>query len=395
MTQKLSRRVQSVRPSATLAMSARAIELRRAGRDIASLSAGEPDFPVPPHVAKAIEQALERGMTKYTASPGVAELREAISDRTEVEIGMRWGIKDIIATAGAKQALYNACQALLEEGDEAIVPNPYWVSYPDMVRLAGATPVDLVCRPEDGWVPRPEALERAITPRTRAVILGSPSNPTGAVWPEDAMRGIARVLDRHPQIAILSDDIYGRLVYGKARAVSVLQVAPQLRDRTVVVNGCSKAYAMTGLRLGWACGPSAIIAAMNRVQDSSTSNPSSLTQYAGIAALRGPQDTVEAMRQQFEKRRDLMVELVRSIPRMGCISPEGAFYVLADVKAYVSGRIETDVQLAELLLEEHGVATVPGSAFGAPGHVRLSFATSEAEIRRGLQRVAGLASQAS
>jgi aspartate aminotransferase len=334
-------------------------------------------------------------MTKYTASPGVAELREAISDRMHEELGVRWGIKDIIASAGAKQALYNACEAVLEDGDEAIVPQPYWVSYPDMVKLAGATPVALPCRAEDGWIPRAEALERVITSRTRAIILGSPSNPTGAVWPEEAMRGIARVLEKHPDIVILSDDIYNKLVYGKARAVNVLQVAPQLRERTVVVNGASKAYAMTGLRLGWACGPSAIVAAMNRVQDSSTSNPSSLSQYAGIAALRGPQEPVVAMRKQFEKRRDLMVELVRSIPKMGCVSPDGAFYVLADARAYVTGRIETDVQLAELLLEEHGVATVPGSAFGSPGYLRLSFATSEAEIRRGLQRVAALAAQGS
>ena len=226
------------------------------------------------------------------------------------------------------------------------------------------------------------------------MILGSPSNPTGAVWDEETMRGFARVLEKHPDIAILSDDIYGRLVYGGVEAISILRVAPQLRERTVIVNGCSKAYAMTGLRLGWACGPSAIIAAMNRVQDSSTSNPSSLTQYAGIAALRGPQEPVEAMRQQFEKRRDLIVDLLRAIPRMGCSKPQGAFYVLADVRAFLTGRIENDTRLAEALLEEHGLATVPGAAFGAPGHLRLSFATSEAEIRRGVQRLAGIAAQA-
>jgi len=394
VTLKLSRRVQSVRPSATLAFSARAIELRRQGKDVASLSAGEPDFPVPPHVEKAIEQALQRGMTKYTASPGVQELREAIADRMEIETGQRWQVKDIVATAGAKQALFNACQALLDEGDEAIVPCPYWVSYPDMVRLAGGTAVPLECAGEHGWVPRPEALEKAITAKTRVVILGSPSNPTGAVWPEETMRGFARVLEKNPQVAILSDDIYGRLVYGGVKAVSILQVAPQLRERTVIINGCSKAYAMTGLRLGWACGPSTVIAAMNRVQDSSTSNPSSLAQYAGIAALRGPQEPVEAMRREFEKRRDLIVELLRAIPRMGCSTPQGAFYVLADVRAYITGRIENDVRLAESLLEEHGLATVPGSAFGAPGHLRLSFATSEAEIRRGVSRLAVLAAQA-
>ena len=302
MTQKLSRRVQAVRPSATLAFSARAMELKRQGRDVVSLPAGEPDFPVPPHVEKAIEQALQRGMTKYTASPGVQELREAIADRMEIEIGQKWGIKDIVATAGAKQALYNA---FLDEGDEAIVPCPYWVSYPDMVRLAGATAVPLECSGENGWTPRPEALEKAITPKTRAVILGSPSNPTGAVWDEETMRGFARVLEKHPDIAILSDDIYGRLVYGGVEAISILRVAPQLRERTVIVNGCSKAYAMTGLRLGWACGPSAIIAAMNRVQDSSTSNPSSLTQYAGIAALRGPQEPPAVREAARSDRRSL------------------------------------------------------------------------------------------
>ena len=381
-----SRRVLAARPSASLAVTARAIQLKREGRDIVSLSVGEPDFPVFPHVARAIEDALRKGYTKYTTSSGIAELREAISDWTDAEVGQRYPIAQIICTAGAKQALYNACQALLDEGDEAIIPNPYWVSYPDIVRLAGATPVDMVTRAEDAWHPHPDALARAITPRTKVVMLGSPSNPTGAVWSKEAMQGMARVLEKNPRITILSDDIYHRLVYGGVRACNILEVAPQLRDRTVLINGCSKAYAMTGLRLGWACGPQEIVSAMNKVQDSSTSNPNSLTQYAAVAALRGPQEGLEAMRAQFERRRDLMVELVRAIPRVRCARPEGAYYVFCDVSEYL-GRVPDDVKLSQVLLEEHGVAVVPGSAFGQPGYLRLSFATSDAQIRAGVERM--------
>ena len=381
-----ARRVLAAKPSASLAVTARAIQLKREGRDIVSLSVGEPDFPVFPHVAQAVEDALRKGYTKYTTSSGIAELREAISDWMNAEVGQRYPVSQIVCTAGAKQALYNACQALLDEGDEAVIPNPYWVSYPDIVRLAGATPVDLVTRAEDDWHPDPGALARAITPRTKVVMLGSPSNPTGAVWPAEAMRGMAKVLLEHPKITILSDDIYHRLVFGSARASNILQVAPQLRDRTVVINGCSKAYAMTGLRLGWACGPQEIISAMNKVQDSSTSNPSSLAQYAAVSALRGPQEGVEAMRAQFDRRRDLMVDLVRAIPRVRCSRPEGAFYLFPDVSSYL-GRVPDDVKLSQVLLEEHGVAVVPGSAFGQPGYLRLSFATSDAQIRAGVERM--------
>jgi len=381
-----ARRVLAAKPSASLAVTARAIQLKREGRDIVSLSVGEPDFPVFPHVAQAVEDALRKGYTKYTTSSGIAELREAIGDWTHAEMGQRYPASQIVCTAGAKQALYNACQALLDEGDEAVIPNPYWVSYPDIVRLAGAKPVELLTRAEDDWHPDPGALARAITPRTKVVMLGSPSNPTGAVWSKDAMQGMAKVLLEHPAITILSDDIYHRLVFGGARACNILQVAPQLRDRTVVINGCSKAYAMTGLRLGWACGPQEIISAMNKVQDSSTSNPSSLAQYAAVAALRGPQEGVEAMRAQFERRRDLIVDLVRGIPRVRCSRPDGAFYLFPDVSAYL-GRVPDDVKLSQVLLEEHGVAVVPGSAFGQPGYVRLSFATSDAQIRAGVERM--------
>jgi aspartate aminotransferase len=376
-----------------MAMTARAIQLRREGRDIVSLSVGEPDFPVFPHVEQAVGDALRKGYTKYTASNGIIELREAISDWMFREVGVRWPAAQIIATAGGKQALYNACMALLDEGDEAVIPNPYWVSYPEMVRLAGGKPVELMLRQEDGWAPRPEDLERAFTPRTRLFIFSSPSNPTGAVWSAEVMRGIVRVLEKFPRVTILSDDIYDKLVYGGAKTTNILQIAPQLKDRAVLINGCSKAYAMTGLRLGWACGHPEIIAAMNKVQDASTSNPSSLSQHAAVAALRGPQELLEAMRVQFEKRRHLMVQLLGQVPGVKAHDPDGAYYVFADFSALLSRKyrgepLATTQRLAELLLEEFGVATVPGSAFGREGYLRLSFAISEADIRKAMERVA-------
>jgi aspartate aminotransferase len=392
-----SRRLEAVKPSATMAMTARAIQLRREGHDIVSLSVGEPDFPVFPHVAEAVTDALRKGYTKYTPSNGIAELREAISDWMFKEVGVRWPAGQVIATSGAKQALYNACMALLDDGDEAVIPNPYWVSYPEMVRLAGARPVELMLRQEDGWSPRPEDLERVLTQRTRVFMFSSPSNPTGGVWSAEAMRGVARALEKFPRVVILSDDIYDRLVYGGARATNILEIAPQLKDRTVLVNGCSKAYAMTGLRLGWACGPAEIISGMNKVQDASTSNPSSLSQYAAVAALRGPQEPVEAMRVQFEKRRHLMVELLRQVRGVDAHAPDGAYYIFADFSRLLSRKyrgepVATTQRLAELLLEEFGVATVPGSAFGREGYLRLSFAISEADIRKAMERVARCAS---
>ena len=390
---RTSQRVNAVKPSPTLAIAGRAGQLRREGKDIASLSVGEPDFPVFAHVEAAIVEALRRGATKYTASAGTPELREAISDWMHAEVGVRYPATQIIATAGAKQALYNACQAVLDDGDEAVIPNPYWVSYPEMVRLAGGKPVELQLRPEDGWQPREAELERVMTDRTRVVMLGSPSNPTGAVWTLESLQGIARVLAKFPRAIVLSDDIYGRLVYGGARAVNILHAAPELVSRTLLINGCSKAYAMTGLRLGWACGPADLVAAMNKVQDASTSNPSSLSQSAAVAALRGPQEPVEAMRVQFEKRRGLIIGLLRKIPGVTATEPDGAYYVFADVspvlgKSHRGTKVQTSVRLAEILLEEYGVAVVPGSAFGREGYLRLSFATSEGEIRKALDRVA-------
>lgn len=392
-----SRRLEAVKPSATMAMTARATQLRREGRDIVSLSVGEPDFRIFPHIEEAVLDAVRKGYTKYTAPNGLVELREAISDWMFREVGVRWPAAQIVATAGGKQALYNACMALLDEGDEAVIPNPYWVSYPEMVRLAGGKPIDLMLRQEDGWAPRAEDLERVFTPRTRLFIFSSPSNPTGAVWSLEVIRAVAGVLEKYPRVTILSDDIYDKLVYGGKKVTNILQVAPQLRERTVLINGCSKAYAMTGLRLGWACGPAAIIAGMNKVQDASTSNPSSLSQHAAVAALRGPQEPLEAMRVQFEKRRILMTELLEKVPGVHAHVPDGAYYVFADFsqllsKKYRGEAVATTQRLAELLLEEFGVAAVPGSAFGREGYLRLSFAISEADIRKAMERVARCAS---
>jgi aspartate aminotransferase len=380
-----------------MAMTARATQLRREGRDIVSLSVGEPDFRIFPHIEEAVLDAVRKGYTKYTAPNGLVELREAISDWMFREVGVRWPAGQIVATAGGKQALYNACMASLDDGDEAVIPNPYWVSYPEMVRLAGGKPVDLMLRQEDGWAPRPEDLERVFTPRTRLFIFSSPSNPTGAVWSAEVIRGVAGVLEKYPRVTVLSDDIYDKLVYGGKKVTNILQVAPQLKERTVLINGCSKAYAMTGLRLGWACGPAAIIAGMNKVQDASTSNPSSLSQHAAVAALRGPQEPLEAMRVQFEKRRILMTELLEKVPGVQAHVPDGAYYVFADFsqllsKKYRGEAVATTQRLAELLLEEFGVATVPGSAFGREGYLRLSFAISEADIRKAMERVARCAS---
>lgn len=388
-----SRRVEAVKSSPTLAITARALALRRQGKEIVSLSVGEPDFPVFPHVEAAIVEALRKNATKYTNAAGTPELREAIADWMEKDCGVKYPVPQIVATAGAKQALYNACQALLDEGDEAVIPNPYWVSYPEMVRLAGGKPVEMMLRPEDDWEPRADELQRVMSPRTRVVILGSPSNPTGAVWSEASLRGLAKVLVEFPKAVILSDDIYDKLVYGKAKAVNLLRIAPELTPRTVLINGCSKAYAMTGLRLGWACGPQEIISAMNKVQDASTSNPSSLSQAAGVAALRGPQEPLEAMRVQFEKRKTKLVQLLRKLPGIQAREPAGAYYVFADVSALLSRKLRgeplgTTVKLAEVLLEEFGVAVVAGSAFGREGYLRLSFATSEEQIERAVALMA-------
>jgi len=391
---KLSRRAQSVQPSPTLAITARAQAMRAAGRDVVSLSAGEPDFPTPEHVRKAAIEAIESGFTRYTATAGTPELRQAIAEKHRRENNQVYDpATEIVACVGAKHALYNAIQVLVDEGDEVLIPAPYWVSYPDMVRLAGGTAVFVPCRAEDGFVVRASEIEARITARTRLLVLNSPSNPTGAVYPRRALEEIAEVLRRHPQVAVVSDDIYEHLVYTDEPFANILDVAPDLRDRTVVVNGLSKSFSMTGWRIGWALGPREAIAAMQRLQDQSTSNPTSITQKAAIAALRGGLESVAVMRRAFDERRRFVQRRLAEIPGVSCPEIGGAFYAFFDVRPLLARSFRgeplrgSSARFCELLLEEYLVAMVPGSAFGAEGFVRLSFATSLAELEKGLDRL--------
>jgi aspartate aminotransferase len=395
-----SQRCRGVRRSPTVVMAGRAGQLRREGRDIASLSVGEPDFPVPDHVREALIEAVRQGLTRYTPSAGTPELREAIVERTLAESRLSFTPGQVIVSAGAKQSLYNACAALLDPGDEAVIPNPYWVSYPDMVKLSGGVPVELRTSAAEGWQPTGEALAAAMSPRTKLVIFGSPSNPTGAVWSEATLLALAEVLRRFPRAVVLTDDIYGRILYGVPagqRAPTLLQVAPDLAPRTIVVDGCSKAYAMTGLRIGWSLAPEPLTTAMIKVQDASTTNPNSVAQQGAIAALRGPQEPVERMIRAWERRRGLLLAQL-AVGGVHAVRPDGAFYAFVDVRPWLGrslrgAKVESTWRLAELLLEEHGVATVSGAAFGCEGYLRLSFATSDEEIGKATSRIlAGLAS---
>lgn len=382
---KISRRAASIQPSPTLAIAAKAKAMAAAGADVVSLGAGEPDMDTPAHVKRAGIEAIESGFTRYTATAGIPELRRAIAAKFERENGLRYAENEIIASVGAKHSLYNAFQALLDEGDEVLIPAPYWVSYPDMVKLAGGTPVFVPTLAEHDFVPQPEAIRERLTPRTAAIVLNSPSNPTGAVWGEEALRGIAEVLEGH-HCAILSDDIYEHLIYTGQPFANILNVAPGLRDRTIVVNGLSKSFSMTGWRIGWAAGPKEVIAAMQRIQDQSTSNPSSITQKAAIAALEQGNAFVEEMRQAFDSRQKLVQRRLSEIPGLVCPRIGGAFYAFPDARALCAKRYKgedlkgSSARLAEILLEDFLVAVVPGSAFGAEGFLRLSFATDRKSV---------------
>lgn len=395
---KLSRRAQSVQPSPTLAITAKAKAMRAAGADVISLSAGEPDFGTPDHVKKAGIEAIESGFTRYTATAGTPELRKAIAEKHRRENDLTYDpTTEIVACVGAKHAIYGAIQVLVDEGDEVLVPAPYWVSYPDMTRLAGGTPVVVPCRAEDGFVVRASEIESRIGERTVALILNSPSNPTGAVYPRKALEEIAEVVRRHPRLVVISDDIYEHLIYTGDPFTNILNVAPDLRDRTIVVNGLSKSFSMTGWRIGWALGPREIIGAMQRLQDQSTSNPSSITQMAAIAALSGGNDFVAEMREAFDERRRFVQRRLSEIPGVSCPEIGGAFYAFFDVRPLLAKSFrgeslgESSARFCEILLEEFHVAMVPGVAFGAEGFVRLSFATSLDALEKGLDRLESFA----
>ena len=389
---KLARRLAEIQPSPTLALNARAKALAAAGKDVAGLSAGEPDFDTPEHVKEAAVQALREGFTKYTATPGIPELRAAISKKLREENALDFAPDHVIVTNGGKQALYNCFQALVSDGDEVVMFAPYWVSYPEQVLLAGGRPVVVPTRVEDGFHPDPDALAKAITPRTRAVIFNSPSNPTGAVIPRATLLELAKVMAVHPDVLAITDDIYEHLLYTGHPFVNIANVAPALRSRTLVVNGMSKAYAMTGWRMGYAAGPKALITGMQLVQDQATSNVNSITQRAAVAALTGPQEPIRAMVKEFQHRRDLIHTGLTQIPGVRCPKPEGAFYAFPDVSAWLGkswkGKtLGSAHDVSERLLEDLLVAAVPGEPFGAPGHLRFSFAASRATLEKGLQRL--------
>ncbi|MBI2895160.1 MAG: pyridoxal phosphate-dependent aminotransferase [Deltaproteobacteria bacterium] len=388
---RIARRLDAVRPSPTLAITARAAELKAAGIDVLSFSAGEPDFPTPEHICAAARRAIDEGFTKYTAVGGIPELRKAIATNIETRFGVRYGPAEIAVTVGAKHALFNVAYALYEPGDEIVIPAPYWVTYPEHARLAGADPVVVPTAAENRFKMRPADLERALGPRTRAVILSTPSNPTGAAYDERELAALAEVLAPTSAL-VVTDEIYASLTYGGFRHRSFVSVAPQMKDRVLLVDGVSKSYAMTGWRIGWVAGPRHFIEAILTVQSQATSNPTSIAQRAALEALVAPQDCVEEMRRRFEVRRDLMLEGLLAIPGVRCLAPDGAFYVFPDFSEVIAkldpaARIGNDTELAAYFLEEARVAVVPGEAFGAPGHLRLSYATGEATIREGLDRM--------
>jgi aspartate aminotransferase len=389
-----ARRIANIGVSEILAIGARAAQLKREGRPVIVLGAGEPDFDTPDNVKEAAMAAIRAGATKYTQLDGTPELKAAITGKLKRENGLDYEPTEVTVGAGAKQVIHNALMATLDEGDEVIIAAPYWTSYADMVTIAGGMPVPVVGREENGFRLEAADLERAITPRTRWLMLNSPSNPTGAAYTPSDLRPILDVLLRHQQVWLMSDEIYEHLCYGNFTPLSPVALEPALRDRTLIVNGVSKSYAMTGWRIGYGAGPRPLIAAMAVVQSQSTSNPSSVSQAAAIEALNGPQEVLAQRRASFERRRDLVVQALNAIPGITCRRPEGAFYTFASCAGVIgrttpSGQLlQTDADFCRYLLEEHDVAVVPGSIFGLAPYFRISYATAEAELRTAMARIA-------
>jgi aspartate aminotransferase len=387
---KLADRVQAIKPSQTLALNARAKALAAQGVDVVTLVAGEPDFDTPEYIKQAAVDALREGFTKYTPTPGIPELRAAICDKLKRDNQLSFVPEQVLVSLGAKHALFSLFQALLNPGDEVVILAPYWVSYTEMVQLAGGRPVIVPTREEDGFNPDPAAIRRALTPRTRALVLNSPSNPSGAFLSRATLEGIAEAVRGHDCL-IVSDDIYEKLLY-EGRFLNIGNVAEDFLPRLVVINGMSKTYSMTGWRLGYAAGPRPLISAMQTIQDQSTSNASSISQRAGLAALRGPEDTVHAMVAEYRVRRDLIVDGLNAIPGLRCRRPEGAFYVLPNIKGllgrtYKGAPLRDSAHVSELLLEDFQLAAMPGAPFGAEGHLRMSFVTSREVLQKALTRL--------
>ena len=389
MPRTLARRLDAVAPSATLAMNARAIKLREAGHKVFAFGVGEPDFPTPPYIVEAAYEAAKKGATRYTPVSGTASLKKAICESTAKHRGFTPTPDQVVVSVGAKHALFDIALSLYEEGDEVIIPAPYWVSYPEQVRVAGATPIHITTRAEDGFRLSPEGLENAITSRTKALVLCTPSNPTGGAYAREHLEALVKVMARH-DFWIVVDEIYADLVYDGFKHVSLAAMAPELAERLIVVDGVSKTYAMTGWRIGWTISSPKVAKALDTMQSQSTSNAAAISQAAAEAALRGSREPLEAMRAAFEKRRNVMVEGLRTLPGVTCRMPEGAFYAFADFSAHLGKKagertLATDEDIASWLLDEAHVATVGGTPFGAPGYIRLSYAVSEDDIRGGLE----------
>jgi aspartate aminotransferase len=388
MSITLSNRVKAVKPSPTLAITARAAAMRAAGKDIIGLGAGEPDFDTPEHIKTAGIKAINNGFTKYTAVDGTAGLKKAIIQKFKRDNGLDYQAKQILVSCGGKQSFYNLAQALLNPGDEVIIPAPYWVSYPDMVLLADGVPVIVEAGQSQNFKITPEQLRNAITSKTRLLVINSPSNPTGSAYSLEELKALGDVLRDFPEILIASDDMYEHILWQKGQFVNILNAHPDFYDRTIVLNGVSKAYSMTGWRIGYAAGPAALIEAMCIIQSQSTSNPTSISQVAAEEALNGDQAFIDDMLVEFKKRHDFVVEELNSIDGIDCLTTDGTFYVFPNVEKLLAKLgIEDDLAYSEYLIENAGVALVPGSAFGCPGHIRISIATSMSNLENALIRI--------
>lgn len=389
----IASRLSAVKPSASMAASQAAKALRAKGVDVIDLGLGEPDFPTPPHIIDAAFAAARSGETLYTAAAGTTAVRQAVAGKFRRENGLDYGPDDIVVANGAKQIIFNALMATLEDGDEAILPAPYFVSYPEMVKLLGGTPVTVECPETSGFRLTPEALERAITPRTKWLFLNMPGNPSGAVYSEADLKALGAVLARHPQVLVLSDEIYEHIIFDGRTFVSFGGACPELRDRSLIVNGVSKAYAMTGWRVGYAAGPAPLIRAMTTIQSQSVTSVCSIAQAATVAALNGPQEEVARFRQAFEARRDLVVDGIRQINGLTLSPPEGAFYAYIGCASLIGRRkpggavLEDDAAVAAYLLNEGRVASVPGAAYGLSPYFRISTATSEEVLSEAIRRI--------
>ncbi len=395
MYNDLSERVQAIKPSPTLAVSALASQLRAAGRDIIGLGTGEPDFDTPEHIKLAAIEAIKKGQTKYTAVDGTVELKQAIIDKFSRDNGFSYSADQILVSSGGKQSFYNLCQALLNKGDEVIIPAPYWVSYPDMVLLAEGKPVIVETGIEQGFKLDAAALSSAISANTRMLVINSPSNPSGVAYSRKELEALGEVLLAHPDILVVTDDMYEHILWSEEGFSNILNACPDLYDRCMVLNGVSKAYAMTGWRIGYAAGPADIIKAMKKIQSQSTSNPCSISQAAAVAALNGDQNCIQTMLAAFKERHDYVLDRLNKIAHIKCLPSDGTFYSFPDIQSFIDARedIDDDVAAANLLLDEVGVALVPGSAFGAPGHMRLSYATSMQNLQAALDRIEQVFSQ--